>query len=174
MAEVLTERLPTGVNVEVVDRMFGVRDRDVMTVPYPSVLLACRRVTLDGQYQPPVATGQFAAVCLSRFEDQTEAEEVTAGDSAMNLAALVAAYVESERWEGLAFSSASRVRIDTLASQQLTEKEISGWAVLWDQDFEITLPAAPAEQFSKLGIVAIMGDANTPDVEGLYVRPEEP
>lgn len=172
VAEILDYALPAEVNVEVIDRLFGTRDADYVTIPYPSVLIACARMKFEGQYNPPVATGEFVAACISRL-DETTGDLASAGDVAMNLAALVAANVEGQRWEGLGFSSVRNLRVETLQSMRLSEKDLNGWAVRWEQDFEVTFAGPDAEQFKKLGITIAMGDANTPDAEAEYVRPEE-
>jgi len=174
VAELLGDELP-GTSVEVIDRMFGARDRDYVNVSFPGVLVTCARLRFDGQYTPPVATGEFVAVCLARFDEPTEGPvPLSGGDVAMNLAALVAAHVEGQRWDDLGFSAPRRVRVESMQSLQLAEKEINGWAVRWEQDFEVTFAGPDREQFRTLGITVAVGDANTPDVEAVHQRPEEP
>jgi hypothetical protein len=169
---VLAANLPAGVNVEIFDRAFGTRDVDYATLPYPSVLVAAHRLTSDGDYAPPVAVGQWVAVCITRDDDP--AAGLSSGDTALNLAATVMAIADRQRWQDRAYTLPSNLRIDSMDVRALDERDLSGWVVRWDQSFELTFPAEAREQFKRLGITAQMGDANTPDVEALYVVPEEP
>jgi len=142
----------------------GVDPKNVVRGKDPLVLVTClgANVEPDGY---SVADGVFAAFVFTRANTREEGEPLSRGITAANLAFLVAAIVEQERWGGLSVRRASRIRLRNEHAERNT-KDLGWaiWSVLWTQPFEVEI--SDVNSFGRLGSIHYtfaMGDELTPD-----------
>lgn len=140
--------------------------------------LPCVLVTCTGLPQVGRETGdltfeaEFVARCYSALPVAPGGAVSSRGDVAMNLAARVAAIVDSELWvddngEPQASARASRVAPRNRSTRGAAARGHSLWTVTWRQQLELTDVLIDAElfPFKKLHLTYAMGGADTPDAE---------
>lgn len=133
--------------------------------------------SLGANLQPDgygIADAVWAVFVLTRYTASSDGKTISRSVAAANVAALVAAIVESEKWGGLMYAPASRVRIANEFSEKLGMGDGWGvWSVAWTQPYEIKV--ADAAQYGRLGAIQYtfaMGGVPTPDALATIEFPE--
>lgn len=170
---IATGLAPYTVHVRAHDGEFSPADKDFVTLPDPSVLVACLgahgSVYFDSK--PTTVDAIWAAFCITRNNSVTS-QQGTRGAVAMDLAMYVTEIVDGNRWGDRMVTTPTRLRVVNDFKQQT--KGLTVWSVFWTQSIEIQrLPAENLiHRLGSIHHVFAMGDEQTPDALATIVFPE--
>lgn len=131
------------VDVQVTDRMLD-DVADVVTFRAPAVVISCTGLgEADRSLGSLSAPANLVARCYARLPVGPSDTKTSAGDVAMNLAALVAQIVEEAPFrdadgKDLSIRAPSNVRIMNRTVEAIAQRGHAMWSVTWSQRIELT------------------------------------
>ena len=155
--------------------------KDGLTVRSPGILVACLGFpsVMPRDFEPPAARAHFVAVCHARTAKPDD-DQATAGDVAMDLAAMVMGIVQNEIWKDgdgnpVVCARAEKISASNELDEKVKAKGIRVWCVQWLQGIEMPAHADVMDSLNRLAAINLlfeMGDEDTPDQEALQEFPE--